>query len=107
MSTAAAPLPKLPPHCACGGLARPAVVWFGEALPPGMMLEAEHAVESADVLLVVGTSAVVYPAAGLIPLAKSQGRKVIEVNPEATPFSEMVDRSLRGAAGDILPRLLA
>lgn len=68
-----APLPKLPPHCACGGLARPGVVWFGEPLPDGMMLEAEHAVQSAEVLLVVGTSAVVYPAAGLIPLAKSRG----------------------------------
>jgi len=59
------------------------------------------------VLLVVGTSAVVYPAAGLIPLAKSHGRKVIEVNPEATLFSKMADRSLRGAAGEILPRLVA
>ena len=67
-----APLPKLPPHCACGGLARPGVVWFGEPLPDGMMMEAEHAVQSAEVLLVVGTSAVVYPAAGLIPLAKQR-----------------------------------
>jgi NAD-dependent deacetylase len=100
-------LPKLPPHCACGGMARPGVVWFGEELPMGMMLEAAHAVESADVLLVVGTSAVVYPAAGLIPLAKSHGRKVIEINPEATSFSKMVDRSLRGASGEILPRLVA
>jgi NAD-dependent deacetylase len=101
-----APLPKLPPHCACGGLARPGVVWFGEALPDGMMLEAEHAVQSAQVLLVVGTSAVVYPAAGLIPLAKSHKVKVIEVNPEATPFSETVDCTLRGKAGEILPGLI-
>jgi NAD-dependent protein deacetylase/lipoamidase len=101
-----APLPKLPPHCACGGLARPGVVWFGEPLPDGMMLEAEHAVQAADVLLVVGTSAAVYPAAGLIPLAKQQGVKVVEVNPEATPYSEMVDCSLRGAAGEILPALV-
>jgi NAD-dependent deacetylase len=101
-----APLPKLPPHCACGGLARPGVVWFGEPLPDGMMLEAEHAVQSAQVLLVVGTSAVVYPAAGLIPLAKQQGVKVIEVNPEETPYSEMVDCALRGPAGQILPELL-
>ena len=72
-----------------------------------MILEAEHAVELADVLLVVGTSAIVYPAAGLIPLAKSLGHKVVEVNPEATPFSKMVDCWLRGAAGEILPRLVA
>jgi NAD-dependent deacetylase len=102
-----ASLPKLPPHCACGGLARPGVVWFGESLPDGMMLEAEHAVASAQVLLAVGTSAVVYPAAGLIPLAKSQGVKVIEVNPEPTAFSELVDRSLRGKAGEILPELVS
>jgi NAD-dependent deacetylase len=82
------------------------VVWFGEALPDGMMLEAEHAVQSAQVLLVVGTSAVVYPAAGLIPLAKSHKVKVIEVNPEATPFSETVDCTLRGKAGEILPGLI-
>jgi len=101
-----APLPKLPPHCACGGLARPGVVWFGEPLPDGMMLEAEHAVQSAGVLLVVGTSAVVYPAAGLIPLAKRQGVKVVEINPEETPYSDMVDCSLRGAAGEFLPKLV-
>ena len=101
------PLPKLPPHCACGGLARPGVVWFGEPLPEGMMMEAEHAVGSADALLVVGTSAVVYPAAGLIPLAKQRkATKVIEVNPEATPYSEMVDIALRGPAGEVLPALL-
>ena len=58
-------------------------------------------------LLVIGTSAVVYPAAGLIPLAKSQRVKVIEVNPEATPYSEMADCSLRGPAGEILPGLVA
>jgi NAD-dependent deacetylase len=101
-----APLPKLPPHCACGGLARPGVVWFGEPLPDGMMLEAEHAVQSSQVFLVVGTSAVVYPAAGLIPLAKSAKVKVIEVNPDKTPYSEMVDCSLRGKAGELLPQLI-
>jgi NAD-dependent deacetylase len=102
-----APLPKIPPHCACGGLARPGVVWFGEPLPDGMMLEAEHAVREAQVLLVVGTSAVVYPAAGLIPLAKGSGAKVIEINMEATPFSDSVDRAFHGPAGELLPRLIA
>src|SRR5205085_5817095 len=60
-----APLPKIPPHCACGGLARPGVVWFGEPLPDGMMQEAEHAAGAAEVFLVIGTSAAVYPAASL------------------------------------------
>ena len=100
------PLPKLPPHCGCGGLARPGVVWFGEPLPSGMMQEAEHAVSSAEVVLIIGTSAQVYPAAGLIPYAKQAGAKVIEINTEGTPYSGMVDCALRGPAGDVLPRLL-
>jgi len=100
------PLPKLPPHCGCGGLARPGVVWFGEPLPEGMMKEAEHAVMDAAVLLVIGTSAVVYPAASLIPYAKQAGAKVIEINTEHTPYSAMVDCALRGPAGELLPKLL-
>ena len=101
-----APLPKLPPHCACSGLARPGVVWFGEDLPDGMMKEAEHAVASAEVFLVVGTSALVYPAAGLVPFARQAGAKVIEINLEETPFSATADCSLKGEAGEILPQLI-
>jgi NAD-dependent deacetylase len=100
------PLPKLPPHCACGGMARPGVVWFGEALPDGIMKEAEHAAEAAEVFLVIGTSAVVYPAAGLVPFAKQSGATVIEVNPEQTAFSAMVDFSFQEPAGELLPKLL-
>lgn len=100
------PLPKLPPHCACGGMARPGVVWFGEPLPEGMMKEAEHAVTSAQVFLVIGTSAVVYPAAGLIPYAKQSGARVIEINTEATPATAIVDCALQGPASEILPALL-
>jgi NAD-dependent deacetylase len=100
------PLPELPPRCACGGLLRPGVVWFGEALPPGAWEAAEQAVREAEVLLVVGTSAVVYPAAGLIPLAQACGARVIEVNPEETPMSARLDCSLRGPAGVILPALI-
>jgi NAD-dependent deacetylase len=100
------PLPKLPPHCACGGLARPGVVWFGEPLPRGMMNEAEHAVASSEVFLVIGTSAMVYPAAGLVPFAHENGAVVIEINLEPTPFSESVDFALQGPAGELLPQLL-
>ena len=99
-------LPKLPPHCQCGGIARPNVVWFGEPLPDGMMKEAEHAVESAQVFLVIGTSANVYPAAGLVPFAHHAGAKVIEINTDDTPFTNMVYCVLRGPAGEILPRLI-
>jgi NAD-dependent deacetylase len=100
------PLPKLPPHCGCGGLARPGVVWFGEPLPEGMMQEAEHAAADAQVLLVIGTSAQVYPAAGLVPFAKQAGARVIEINPEATGLSDVVDCTLRGPAGQVLPELI-
>jgi len=100
------PLPKIPPHCQCGGLARPGVVWFGEPLPDGMMKEAEHAAATAQVFLVIGTSANVYPAAGLIPYAKQAGAKVIEINTEDTPYTAVVDCALRGPAGELLPRLL-
>jgi NAD-dependent deacetylase len=100
------PLPKIPPHCACGGMARPGVVWFGEPLPEGMMKEAEHAAASAQVFLVIGTSAVVYPAAGLIPYAKQSGARVIEINTEPTPATAIVDCALEGPSSEILPALL-
>ncbi len=100
------PLPKIPPHCACGGMARPGVVWFGEALPEGMMKEAEHAASAAQVFLVIGTSAVVHPAASLVPYAKQSGARVIEINTEPTAVSALVDCSLQGPAGEILPQLL-
>jgi NAD-dependent deacetylase len=101
------PLNEIPPKCDhCGGLLRPAIVWFGENLPVDVWRQAEEAVESCDVLLVAGTSAVVYPAASLVPRAKARGAKVIEVNLEETPMSELVDASLLGKAGEILPQLL-
>ena len=99
-------LPALP-HCErCGALLRPGVVWFGEALPPGVWTAAVEAVHDAEVLVVVGTSAVVYPAAGLIADARHAGAAVIEVNLEPTPVSGAVDVGLYGKAGEILPRLV-
>ena len=101
------PLPELPPLCECGGMLRPGVVWFGEPLPTEAWERAQRATRAADVLLVVGTSATVYPAAGLIPLATGAGARVIECNVEETPFSSGLDRSLRGRAGELLPQLIA
>lgn len=98
---------EIPPHCECGALARPAVVWFGENLNPAVWSAAEAAVKECDVFLVVGTSALVYPAAGLIPLARASGAKIIEVNLESTPMSGWVDGALKGPAGQILPQLIA
>lgn len=101
-----APLNDLPPRCDCGGTLRPGVVWFGESLPEGAIEKATEAVRSADVLIVVGTSAQVYPAAGLIPLALHAGASVIEINPEETDFSTEVTFSLRGPSSRLLPELL-
>jgi NAD-dependent deacetylase len=101
-----APSLEIPPHCTCGGLARPGVVWFGENLNPRIWAAAEQAVILCDVLLVVGTSAVVYPAASLVPLARSAGAKIIEVNLEATPLSRSVDYSFTSPSGEVLPQLL-
>ena len=70
-------------------------------------VEAEHAAGAAEVFLVIGTSASVYPAASLVPYAKQGGAKVIEINTDDTPFTELVDCSLRGPAGELLPQLLA
>ena len=100
------PLPELPPHCHCGGLLRPGVVWFGESLPAATWLQAQQACEQCDVLLVAGTSSVVYPAASLAPLARSCGARVIEINPEETPLSGAADCLLAGPAGEILPQLI-
>ena len=96
------------PRCTtCGARLRPAVVWFGEALPPHIWTAAERAVIAADTLLVIGTSAVVYPAAGLATLAKTQGRHVVEINLEPTPLSDHVGLSFTGhAAGAVLPQLV-
>jgi NAD-dependent deacetylase len=97
----------LPRCAACGGLLRPDVVWFGEAIPPGPMLAAADAAESCDVFLSIGTSSLVYPAAGLAESALRAGATVIEVNPDRTDLSPAADVVLGGPSGLLLPRLLA
>ena len=101
------PFPELPPRCdECGGLLRPGVVWFGEALPEAAMGLAFAAAQSCDLMLVVGTSAVVYPVAYLPQLAKRAGAYVVEVNPDETPLTPLADESWRGKAGEVLGGLL-
>ena len=100
------PLQTIPPHCACGGLLRPDVVWFGEALAPDALQNAFEAAASCDVMLVVGTSALVQPAASLPMISKEHGAYVVEVNLKPTPLSSLVDESHHGKAGEILPTLL-
>jgi NAD-dependent deacetylase len=96
---------ELPAPCGCGGLLRPSVVWFGEALPAAAFGEAAAETGRCDAFLVVGTSAVVWPAAGLIELAANAGALVVEVNREPSALSALADVALTGAAGDLLPRL--
>jgi NAD-dependent deacetylase len=96
----------LPRCAACGGLLRPDVVWFGEAIPTGPMLAAAEAAEHCDVFLSVGTSSQVYPAAGLAAIARDAGATVIEVNPGTTSLSHTAHVALTGASGVLLPHLV-
>ena len=100
------PLPELPPRCDCGGLLRPDVVWFGEMLPEGPSNSSLKAMSNAEMVLVVGTSGLVHPAASLPLVAKQAGASVIEVNMEETPLSSMADVTLLGPSAVRLPELL-
>jgi NAD-dependent deacetylase len=91
---------------ACGGRFRPNIVWFGEPLPPAAWSAAAAAAARADVILVVGTSAVVYPAAALATHYNDRAF-VAEINPEATPISDSVDCALRGTSAELLPRIVS
>ncbi len=97
-----------PPLCpACGGKIRPGVVWFGENLPELIWQEAQKAVEQCDLLLILGTSGLVYPAAGLAQYARQQDKTVIQINPEPTSQDCYAHHVLTGPAGVVLPALLA
>lgn len=90
-----------PPQCAhCTGQLRPGVVWFGEALPEEAWNAALRAVEACDLLLVIGTSGLVHPAAGLPRIAKRRGARVIEINPVESAHSEDADACLRMTAAE-------
>lgn len=99
------PFPELPPRCRCGSVLRPDVVWFGETLPVEALQRAFTAAREAQVVLVVGTSSLVHPAAAIPEAALFAGACVVEVNPEPTPLSDRATVSLRGRAADVLPWL--
>ncbi len=108
------PLAAMPRCKTCEGLLRPDIVWFNESLPEPIWTKAVEAVNQANVLLVVGTSALVYPAASLIPLVRVHHKsrhhnpfgKAIEINLKSTEMSPEVDLGLYGPAGVILPKLV-
>jgi NAD-dependent deacetylase len=100
-------VPGRPPRCAdCGNFIRPGVVWFGEMLPPGALDAAERAAASCRVLLVVGTSGAVWPAAGLAGQARRAGAWVAIVNPHASEIDAEAHAVIRGTAATVLPPLL-
>jgi len=94
---------RVPGCFECGGHLRPDVVLFGEMLPTGAFELAAMKAESCELCFVVGTSAVVYPAASIPEIARTAGAYVVEVNPERTPLSDLCDEVLMGKAGEILP----
>jgi len=100
------PIRILPSCRHCQALLRPHIVWFGESLSAGDLARCGTALQSCDVLLVIGTSGVVYPAAGFASVAKEAGAFVAEINPDPTPQSGIVDISLKGRAKDVVPLLL-
>ncbi|MEU4692658.1 NAD-dependent deacylase [Actinoplanes sp. NPDC023714] len=96
-----------PPPCVrCKGLIRPGVVWFGEALPETALEAAARAVSDCDVLLTIGTSGLVYPAAEIPRLAARAGAAVVQVNPQPTPMDSVALVNLRGSAARVLPELV-
>ncbi len=101
------PLERFPMESEAGGLLRPDVVWFGESLPEEAVAAAYEACGECEVFVSVGTSAVVFPAAGFIQIARGAGAVTVEVNRDRTPISAGVDFSLQGLSGEILPRLVA
>lgn len=95
------------PQCSvCGGLLRPDVVWFGEALPRDQLEAAVEAARSCDVFFSIGTSGAVQPAASLAHAARNRGAIVVEVNAEPTPLTSKVDYVFQGKSGEILPELV-
>jgi NAD-dependent deacetylase len=98
------PIP-IPPHCSsCGKMLRPHIVWFGESLNAGDVDQAIAALENCDVMLVIGTSGVVQPAASFASTARAAGAFVVEINPDASSSAAQV--ALRGRAAEIVPQLV-
>ncbi|MBI1911034.1 MAG: NAD-dependent deacylase [Deltaproteobacteria bacterium] len=97
---------KILPLCECGGILRPDVVWFGEMLDENILNQAFEASKRADFMLVVGTSGIVQPAASLASTGRRAGAFMVEINPEPTPLSGIMDARFTEKAGDVLPMLI-
>ena len=99
---------NIPPRCECGGILRPDVVFFGEAIPQKAMVKAYANAKSCDVMLVIGTSAIVSPASEIPLVAKDSGAKIIEINPEPTPLTDQVaNLTIYEKAGTTIPMIVS
>lgn len=99
---------EIPPHCHCGGILRPDAVFFGEMIPREALWRSRQVATDSDVMLVIGTSAMVQPAALMPVMAKESGATVIEINPESTLLTnDISDYLIKGPAGDSINRILA
>jgi NAD-dependent deacetylase len=98
---------EIPPHCECGGILRPDVVFFDETIPMDAMWRSRQTAADCDLMLVVGTSAIVHPAALMPVIAKESGAKVVEINPEKTPLTADISNYLiMGKAGEVMNRII-
>lgn len=95
-----------PTRCSCGAQLRPDIIWFGDQLDPQVVDQATEVISRCDLLIAIGTSAVIWPAAGYPQLARQQGAHCIEINPEASELSFLYHEVYRGTAGEVLPALL-
>ncbi len=101
-------LNRLPPRCGCGGIFRPELVFFGEMIPPQHLMRSEQIASECDIMLVVGTSAIVQPAALMPVIAKNAGATVIEINKEPTPLTGTISSySIMGKAGEVISNIVA
>jgi NAD-dependent protein deacetylase/lipoamidase len=101
-------LETLPPYCGCGGVFKPAGVFFGEPIPSQALYRSQEEAQSCDLILVIGTSAVVYPAADIPRVAKEAGAQVIEINPERTDLTDrLADFIIQEKAGIAIPQIIA
>ena len=108
IETSRVDISEIPPRCDCGGILRPNAVFFGEMIPQEALWRSRQVATDCDVMLVIGTSAVVQPAALMPVVAKETGAKVIEINPERTPLTdEISDYLINGTAGDVMSRIIA
>ena len=107
VETQAIDLTTIPPHCQCGGIYRPECIFFGEAIPPQHLMRSQQEASRCDVMLVIGTSAVVQPVALMPVIARETNAKVFEINPERTSLTDTISNGiLKGKAGQVMNRLV-